>query len=308
MKKQYIIPIIAPNLGCLNECIFCNQKIMPKRQTQVTKEDVERTVEEYLANFDDENAQIEIAFFGGSFTALDVAKQEELLSAAYQFVKQKKVDGIRISTKPNCIDRKILKRLKKYKVKTIELTAQSSNDYLLKRSGRGYTFQDIKKASRLIRWYGFTLGHQIMCGLPDSTRVDEMKTAEDFAKLKPKFVRIHLLFVLKDTKLEEEYKKGIYEPLTCRQAVEVCKELYYFFDFKKIPIAQMGMPTIATICNPEEEGSQLVAGPYDEALEQRVEDAVWYEKMVDKIKMFNMKVREIEVRVNPANINHVIRT
>ena len=108
---------------------------------------------------------------------IEEAKQEELLSAAYEYIKQKKVDSIRISTRPDYIDKKILKRLKKYKVKTIELGVQSANDYILKKAGRGHTFEDVVKASKLIRWYGFELGHQMMVGLPESTTVDEINTA-----------------------------------------------------------------------------------------------------------------------------------
>ena len=131
MKKQYIIPIFVPHLGCPNDCIFCNQKTISGEQKQVNAEDVAKTVEYYLSNFKDENANIEIAFFGGSFTGIEVEKQEELLKAAYEFIKQGKVHGIRISTRPDYIDKETLKRLKKYKVTTIELGVQSSNDYIL---------------------------------------------------------------------------------------------------------------------------------------------------------------------------------
>ena len=101
-------------------------------------------------------------------------------------MKNGKVESIRISTRPDCINKDILKRLKKYKVKTIELGVQSSNDYILKRANRGHTFQDVKKASKLIRFYGFKLGHQMMVGLPESTRIDEINTAKALIKLKPK--------------------------------------------------------------------------------------------------------------------------
>ena len=226
MKKRYVIPIFVPHLGCPNDCIFCNQKTISGQQKQVTKEDVKNTVEYYLSNFKDGNAFIEIAFFGGSFTGIDIAKQEELLKAAYSFIEQKKVNGIRISTRPDYIDKAKLKMLKKYKVTTIELGVQSSNDYILSKAGRGHTFEDVKKASKLIRWYGFTLGHQMMCGLPESTRLDELNTAKMLAKLKPKIMRIYPVLVLKGTLLAKEYAAGIYEPLTLEKAFEICKELY----------------------------------------------------------------------------------
>ena len=259
MQRQYVIPIFVPHLGCPNDCIFCNQKTISGEQKQVTKEDVTNTVEYYLSSFKEENAYIEIAFFGGSFTGIDVEKQEELLSAAYEFIKQGKVNGIRLSTRPDYIDKEILKRLKKYKVTTIELGVQSSNDYILKRCGRGHTFEDVKNASKLIRRFGFTLGHQMMCGLPESTRLDELNTAKDLAKLKPKIVRIYPVLVLKGTKLAKEYENGEYEPLSCNQAVEICKELYYFFQSKKIQVIRMGLQNTETIDRPEKAGSEVIA-------------------------------------------------
>ena len=91
MQKQYVIPIFVPHLGCPNDCIFCNQKTISGEQKQVTKEDVANTVEYYLSSFKEENAYIEIAFFGGSFTGIEIEKQEALLKAAFEFVKAKKV-------------------------------------------------------------------------------------------------------------------------------------------------------------------------------------------------------------------------
>ena len=200
MKKQYIIPIFVPHLGCPNDCVFCNQKSISGQKKNMTKEEAKEIIDNYLENIKNENAQIEIAFFGGSFTAIDVNKQEELLELAYEYVKNEKVESIRISTRPDSIDKETLKRLKKYKVKTIELGVQSANNYILKRSNRGHTFEDVKKASKLIRRYGFELGHQMMVGLPESTRIDEINTAKALIKLKPKMVRIYPVLVVKNTR------------------------------------------------------------------------------------------------------------
>ena len=241
MKRQYIIPIFVPHLGCPNDCIFCNQKSISGQKKNVTKEEAKEIIDNYLKNIKDEEAQVEIAFFGGSFTAIEKEKQEELLQVAYEYIKEGKVDSIRISTRPDAIDKETLKRLKKYKVKTIELGVQSANNYILKRSNRGHTFEDVKKASKMIRWYGFKLGHQMMVGLPESTRIDEVNTAKALVKLKPKMVRIYPVLVVKNTKLEEEYKKGIYEPLSVVQAVEVCKEIVRIFADKNIDIIRIGL-------------------------------------------------------------------
>ena len=306
MKKQYIIPIFVPHLGCPNECTFCNQRKISGQLKNVTEKDVRDTIEYYLSSFKEKDTYKEVAFFGGSFTAIDEELQEKLLSVAYEYEKDKKIDGIRVSTRPDCIDRKVLKRLKKYKVKTIELGVQSTNNYILQKCKRGHTFEDVKKASKLIRWKGFTLGHQMMVGLPESTKLDELNTARDLAKLKPKIVRIYPVLVIRGTELEKEYKEGKYEPLTVEQAVERCKELCYFFGKKKINVIRVGLQNTDTICNPNNKGSEVVAGPYHETFRQLVESAMYYDMVVEKIKKFNTKVKEVEIRVNPQTVNNVV--
>lgn len=306
MKKQYIIPIFVPHLGCPNDCTFCNQTKISGQQKQVTANDVRDIIDYYLNSFKEKNIEKEVAFFGGSFTGIDVEKQEELLSAAYDYIKEKKIDSIRISTRPDYIDKQTLKRLKKYKVKTIELGCQSSNDFVLKKAKRGHTFEDIKKASKMIRWHRFQLGHQMMIGMQDSNELDDLNTAKDLAKLKPKMVRIYPVLVIKGTELEKEMQEGNYEPLDLEKAIERCKEITYLFNSKKIKVIRIGLQTTDTICSPEKEGSEVVAGPYHEAFRQLVESSIYYDIIVNKIKNVNMTVKEVEIRVNPQDINNVI--
>lgn len=306
MKKQYIIPIFVPHLGCPNDCIFCNQKSISGQKEQMTKEKAKKIIDDYLNNIKEEDKQVEIAFYGGSFTAIEPSLQEELLETAYEYIKDEKVESIRISTRPDCIDKETLKRLKKYKVKTIELGVQSANDYILKRTNRGHTFADVKKASRMIRWNGFKLGHQMMVGLPESTRIDEVNTAKALIKLKPKMVRIYPVLVVKNTQLEKDYQEGKYEPLPLVQAVEICKELVRMFADKKIEIIRVGLQNTEEIAEPGAEASEVVAGPYHPAFRQLVESAMWYDAIVGKIKKLNVKVKEVEVTVNPIDANNVI--
>lgn len=306
MKKRYIIPIFVPHLGCPNDCSFCNQKSISGQVKPVTKKEVTETIEYYLQNFREKDTIVEVAFFGGSFTGISVEKQEELLNAVKPYIKEKKVQAIRISTRPDYITKDILKFLKKHGVKIIELGVQSANDYILKKCGRGHTFEDVKKASKLIRLYGFTLGHQIMVGLPESTKLDELNSAKELIKLKPKMVRIYPVLVIKNTKLEQEYKSGEYEPILLNQAVERCKELVYLFHAKKIEVIRIGLQNTDVITNPEEKESQVVAGPYHPAFGQLVEDSIWYDSIVDKIKKFNVKVKEAQIKVNPKDVNNVI--
>lgn len=306
MKKEYIIPIFVPNLGCPNDCTFCNQEKISGEKTNVTAKDVRRTIDYYLSNFSDDSKYVEVAFFGGSFTGIDRQVQIELLEAANKYVKRKQVNSIRISTRPDYITRDILKMLKKYHVKTIELGVQSTNNYILEKSKRGHTFDDVKKASRLIRFYGFRLGHQMMVGLPESTEIDEINTAKDLIKLKPKIVRIYPVLVIKGTELAKDYASGEYKPLTVEQAVERCKEITYMFRRHHINVIRIGLQNTEEIASPEQDGSEVVAGPFHPAFRQLVEGAMWYDSIAEKIKSINAKVKEVQIIVNPNDTNNVI--
>ena len=306
MKKQYVIPIFVPHLGCPNDCTFCNQKSISGKVKTPTEEDLRKTINIFLNNFKEEDSYKEIAFFGGSFTGIDVELQENFLKVANEYIKSKQVDSIRISTRPDYINKDILKMLKKYNVSTIELGVQSANDYILKIAKRGHTFEDVKKASKLIRRYRFKLGHQMMLGLPDSTKADEIATAKALIKLKPKMMRIYPVLVIKNTMLAKYYEEGKYEPLTLNQAVERSKELIYLFNKKKIKVIRVGLQNTDTITDPKSKESEVIAGPYHPAFRQLVESSIWYDSIVKKIKEFNVKVKEASVEVNPIDVNNAI--
>lgn len=306
MKKEYIIPIFVPHLGCPNNCTFCNQKRISGQTKMVTAKDVKDTIEYYLKNFKDNHKYVEVAFFGGSFTAIEKEKQEELLEAVQEYLEAKKVNSIRISTRPDCIDKDILKRMKKYHVKTIELGVQSTNNYILTKCKRGHTFEDTKKASKLIRRYGFILGHQMMVGLPESTKQDEINTARELIKLKPKIVRVYPVLVIKDTELADEYNRGEYIPLTIGQAVERCKEIVDLFNRNKIKVIRIGLQNTEEISDPENEKSSVIAGPYHPAFRQLVESGMWYDSIVNEIKKVNAKVKKVKIKANDLNVNNII--
>jgi len=307
MKKEYIIPIFVPHLGCKNECTFCNQRSISGQIKEVTEEDVVNTIETFLKNFPEGKKFVEVAFFGGSFTGIDTDKQEKLLNAVQPYIKSKKVNSIRCSTRPDYINKDILKMLKKHHVKTIELGVQSSNNYVLQAARRGHTFDDVIKASKLIRRYRFKLGHQMMVGLPESDRKDEMETAKDLARLKPKMVRIYPVLVIKNTELEKEYKNGNYEPLELNQAVDICGELCEFFDKKRIDVIRVGLQSTDTISDPRKNvSSEVVAGPYHEAFRQLVDTEMFYDMIKRELRHIGMKVEKVELMVNPDDVNMAV--
>ena len=171
MKKR-IIPIFVPHRGCPHDCIFCNQKKITGVSTDITSEDVKNIVDEYLTTID-KDANVEIAFFGGSFTAIDVDIQKSLLSVAKEYVDKGLVNDIRMSTRPDCIDEDILKMLKEYKVSIIELGVQSLDEDVLRDSIRGHHAEEVFKSAKLIKDYGIQLGLQMMVGLPSDAHAPE---------------------------------------------------------------------------------------------------------------------------------------
>ena len=146
----------------------------------------------------------------------------------------------------------------------------------------------------------------MMVGLPESTKIDDINTAKALIRLKPKMVRIYPVLVIKGTKLEKDYKNGDYEPISVVQAVETCKELVSMFNKKNIEVIRIGLQTTDEICDPNNGTSEVVAGPYHPAFRQLVESGLWYDSIVTKIKKLNVKVKEVQVTVNPVDVNNVI--
>ena len=294
--EKHIIPIFVPYQGKMADNIFCNKETFNQGKNKITKEDIETTIKEHLKEIKDE--EVKVFFYGRSFTSLDIEKQEEFLKTVFKYIQNKKIESIKIFSSPEFINKKILKLLKKYNVKTIELGVNSTNNYILQRAKIGYTFEDIKTASKLIKRYRFKLGYQIMVGLPESTKLDEIKTAKDLAKFRPKIVKIYPLLVKKGTELEKEYNENMYTPLTIVQAVETSKEIVRIFLKKKTKVIRVKESI--------QEENDIVAGPFHPEFRQLVESSLWYDAIVNKIKELNVKVLEVKVDVNPIDVNSVI--
>lgn len=242
-QKHYTIPIFIPHKGCNNECVFCNQRKISGIIIPPTCDEVESIIEKHLEYIKDkkEEANVEIAFFGGSFTGININDQIAYLKTAYKYICQKKVNGIRISTRPDYIKPFILNMLKKFKVSTIELGVQSMDNSVLKASKRGHLNTDTIRASKLIKYWGFNLGHQIMVGLPKSNTLIEKKTMQEVIKLSPKELRIYPVYVLEDSELYKMYKKGLYKALTIEEAVKRVVEIIKLCQTTNIKIIRLGL-------------------------------------------------------------------
>lgn len=254
------ISIFVPHIGCPNMCSFCNQRYITGKHTSPTTKDVIDAVNIAVTSSCYDPLNTEIAFFGGSFTAINQNYMLELLQSAYAFVQKGIVSGIRISTRPDAINDKILTLLKRYGVTAIELGAQSLDDNVLKSNNRGHSAQDVINASKLIKQYDFSLGLQMMTGLYNDCDEFAIYTAQKIIELKPDTVRIYPTIVLKDTDLAALYNDNKYKPQSLEEAVDLCSKLLLMFNDASINVIRLGLHSI--------ENSSYIAGPWHPAFSE----------------------------------------
>ncbi|MEW9094005.1 MAG: radical SAM protein [Clostridiaceae bacterium] len=288
-KKHYIIPIFVPHEGCPHNCVFCNQNAITGNVIEVDEKYAEDIINTYLNTIDGNNSIIEVSFFGGTFTAIDIDKQRKLLSVAKKYKNMGRIQYIRLSTRPDYIDNTILDNLKKYSVDIIELGVQSMDDEVLRHSGRGHTEEDVIRASQLIKEYGFTLGHQIMLGLPMDNFKKDIETTKKIISLRPELCRIYPSLVVKNTPMEIMYRDKTYIPYTLEEGVEISKIIYEMLLANGINVIRVGL-------QPTEEinvGKEIVEGPFHPAFRELVESSILndmiYEFLLDK-KAFSIKI------------------
>ena len=263
-----ILPIFVPHLGCPHACVFCNQRRISGQQRPAAAD----TVNEILctaAALPPSGAKRQLAFYGGSFTAIPLSQQLAFLDAAHQAVLRGEIDGVRLSTRPDAVDRQTLDRLRRFGVQTIELGAQSMDDEVLRLSRRGHSAEDVRRASRLVREEGFELILQMMTGLPGDSPEKSLFTARELIKLRPDGVRIYPTVVVKDTELYERWLRGEYREHSVEEAVSLCAQLLPLFEETGIPVIRLGL-------NPSEElsGGAAVAGAYHPAFGELVKSRV----------------------------------
>lgn len=288
------ISVFVPHLGCPNRCSFCDQVTISGAQKQPTKDDIDDAVATAMKSPKYDAHNTELAFFGGSFTAINRDYMSELLKAAYSHVEVGNISGIRISTRPDCIDRKVLNILKQYGCTAIELGAQSMCDDVLLANDRGHTADAVRKASSLIKENGFELGLQMMTGLYKSTVEKDILTATEIIKLKPETVRIYPSITLKNTRLAKLFQMDEYTPPTLEETVKLCAKLKVMFEQSNIKIIRMGLHTI--------DEDNYIAGPWHPAFSELCDSRIFYCKIVDKLTVKG----EYKLFVNPKDISKAV--
>ena len=296
--RESILPVFVPHLGCPNDCVFCNQRRISGSTDPASPEDVEKVIASAAA-LPRTGAKRQLAFYGGSFTAIPKAEQEALLSAAYAHLLRGEIDAIRLSTRPDAIDGEVLARLKRYGVETVELGAQSMDDRVLLLAGRGHTAEDVENASKQIKKAGFRLILQMMTGLPGADDESSIETARRIISLAPDGVRIYPTVIVRDTALFDLWKAGRYTEHTVEDAVRVSAKLLPMFEEAGIPVIRLGL-------NPTDElsGGAAAGGAYHPALGELVKSRIMREK-AEKLLAGTANGKSVTLGVNKSKISQM---
>ena len=286
--RKYNLPIFIPHRGCPFDCVFCNQRKITGVDTDITPDYVKGIIGEFLKTIKKEDSTVEIAFFGGSFTGMNLSVQEEFLKVATEFGTY--IDGIRLSTRPDYITDDVIELLKRYNVTTVELGVQSSDDGVLQSNNRGHNFSHVINATNMLKAAGINVGHQMMLGMYSSTPEKDIKTVRDIIELKPVCVRIYPVVTLNGTALEKIYNTGAYVPYTVIQAAELAKDAVCEFRKNGIDVIRVGLHSSDELDSP----GTVVAGPYHQAFGELVESLIYRDKIEDEILKENLKNCEFE--------------
>lgn len=293
--KHANIAVFVPHNGCPHTCAFCNQKIISGSQSQPSAADVVSAIETAIASLGEAAKRSELAFFGGSFTAVEREYMVSLLEAAAPYVRSGKIGGIRCSTRPDCIDEEVLELLKSYGVTAIELGAQSMDDRVLEMNERGHTAEQVRSASRLIKSFGIELGLQMMTGLYGDSDEGAWQTARELAALEPRTVRIYPTVVLRGTRLAELCESGEYEPQGVEGAVSLCSGLLPFFEQQGINVIRLGLHA------GEDVERDYIAGAYHPAMRELCESRIFLRRAEELLEQ--CPAGDYILAVNPSDIS-----
>lgn len=295
------IPIFIPHLGCPNQCVFCNQRTISGVE-KFDPENVREQIDLALETIEDD-AEVEIAFFGGSFTGIDRELMVELLDIGYSYIQADRVKSLRCSTRPDYIDEEIIGILKNYGVKTVELGLQSSCNSVLEKSKRGHYFEAEEKSCRLIVESGLELVGQMMIGLPGSDLDSELETARFIINAGARVARIYPTIVFRETELCQMTYDGEYTPLSLDDAISRSSKVLSLFVDAGVEVIRIGLQASEGL----ESRDSYVAGPNHPALGELIIGEYYYEKILNILSSANYAFYEhITVLVKPGSLSKAI--
>lgn len=288
-----------PHLGCPNACSFCDQRGISGAAEAPTPGEVSRLLEAAQGTLAGRAEDAEIAFFGGSFTAIEGEYRRSLLGAAQPFLGSGGFAGIRVSTRPDAVDDEVLAELGRYGVTAVELGAQSMSDEVLRLNRRGHTAKDVEDASRRIREHGFSLGLQMMTGLYGDSGTGALYTVERLAALAPDAVRIYPAVVLRGTYLAELCAAGAYRPQEPREAVGLCARLLEYFTGRGIPVIRLGLQESESL------RESRIAGPYHPAFRELCEGRILLERALGQLRGRSLPSGPVLLTVGPGSASRM---
>ncbi len=297
-KNHFNIPVFIPNAACPHQCVFCNQKNISGVQKPPSESEIHLIIKSRLSTIP-EGSDIEIAFFGGTFTALPMPLQKKYLEIVQPYL-DKDVNSIRISTRPDCINDDILSLLRKYNVRLIELGVQSMDNDVLMCSGRGHTANDVENAAQIIKKSGFKLGLQMMIGLPGDSRERSLYTARKIVELGPECSRIYPAIVIKGTRLEELYHNKKYEALKLQDATRLTAEILQILEGAGINVIRVGLHPSEGLLS----GDSIIAGPFHQSFRELVITEIWKIKIEQEVNCNGHS--EVTISVSPDEYNYAV--
>lgn len=274
--KRVILPIFVPHMGCPHQCVFCNQFHITGQWQPPARDTLETQAREWAAS----SGQVpELAFYGGSFTAIERATQEALLESAAILKAQGLISGIRLSTRPDALGPEVLARLHRFSVDTVEIGVQSLDDAVLAASRRGHTALVARDAVKRVKAAGFACGAQIMVALPEDTPARSLETCRQVIDLAPDFVRIYPTAVICDTPLAEAYARESYVPWQVDTLLDTVAEMLTLFEAASIPVIRVGLQAEDNLSQ-----GDVIAGAYHPALGEQIKARYFRRCMMAMLK------------------------
>lgn len=278
-RKKTNIPVFIPFAGCPHHCSFCDQRAISGSEKSVTPDELDAFLSERMSFLEASGHAAEIAFFGGTFTAIDRNYMTDLLAVAGQYLRNYPgtLTGIRCSTRPDCVDEAVLDILKDCRVTAVELGAQSMDDEVLRKNRRGHTAADTVSAAHLIKSYGFELGLQMMTGLFGDTPELSRATANAIADLEPATVRVYPTVILPGTRLAELYTAGEYRTFGFEETLRLCADVYDLFTGRNIRVIRIGLNQAAKLKD------SILGGVWHDTFGERVIARYYRRRILEKL-------------------------
>jgi histone acetyltransferase (RNA polymerase elongator complex component) len=298
--KPLIVPFFISHRGCPHQCVFCDQvKIAGSGGELPTEAEMLGKIAAYRRS--GRRSSVEVAFYGGTFTALPAAVQQKLLLPLGKLIAVGEVESIRVSTRPDAVDDQTARFLRGMGVRTVELGVQSMADDVLSRSGRGHTAADVVLSCSVLKETGISLGVQLMPGLPGDTPEKSLDSFMRVVALRPDFLRVYPTLVIAGTPLATLYENGLYRPLDLDEAVRLCKVMLHRAWQAGIPMIRMGLQPTAEL----ETAGTVLSGPYHPAFRYLVEAELCFDLLVRMTRGI-ASGSQLEVSCAPAMVSSLV--